>query len=357
MTNKTRGAIRRSILAVITMGILLFPTMVAQAKNKTPNTPQAVWWDEKPEMAGVARCSEAEGAEEYCFKLYRNGELIANVTKKESKCDFAKDLAKYFARREAAYYYFKVVAVNKVGKSAISKESENFKKEQWTELFYYCMKKNIEVTTKKSDVTTIDVRLNSQGFEALPIIESGENCQITNIDWNKTAELKAGQRVTATVTIVPRAGCEIFLLEGKDSICLSGSEAKLYQYEREGQTFTLEIDYIVPGRLNAPTAVWWDEKSDKAGVARCNEVEYADEYTFLLYRNGKQIASKTSKDNHCDLAKEMENYCYTSKNTSVYFTVEVSSKKAHVHANQSNASDDFTARMWSDLIEYLRNKK
>lgn len=108
---------------------------------------------------------------------------------------------------------------------------------------------------------------------------------------------------------------------------------------------------------NTPQAVWWDEKSDKAGVARCNEVEYADEYTFLLYRNGKQIASKTSKDNHCDLAKEMENYCYTSKNTSVYFTVEVSSKKAHVHANQSNASDDFTARMWSDLIEYLRNKK
>lgn len=358
MTNQTRGFIRRSLLAVITMGILLFPTMVVQAKNKIPNTPQAVWWDEKPKMAGVARCNEVEGAEEYCFKLYRNSEQIAEATKKENKCDFAKDLAKYFARREATDYYVKVVAINKEGKSAISKPSQSFEKEQWIELFYYCTQKNIKVTTKKSDVTQISVCVNSQGFETLPTIESGENCQITNIEWNKTENLRVAGRVTAIVTLIPRSGGEIFLLEGKKSIELRGSEAKLYQYEREHQTFTLEIDYIVPGRLNAPSAVWWDDKSDKAGVARCSEVEYADEYTFLLYRNGEQIASKTSKDNHCDFANELENYCYSSKNARVYFTVKVSSQKTHVQSScQSDASNYFTSQMWSDFIEYCKSKK
>lgn len=358
MTNKTKRFMKRCLLlAVVTLGMLYTTSMVALAKPQLPEKPTAVWWDEKPDKAGVARCNEVNGAEKYNFKLYREGDLIVTRTSPDNHYDFARDLAECFYDRKNANYYVKAQAVNETGMSKISEKSAGLKKEQWIELFYYCYKEDIEIKSRPETgtVSTIDVYVKSEGFQALPTISVGNGCKIEKVKWSKTTALKVGQRVTAMVTIIPEGQCEILLSKGKESIKLQGSDATLYQYQREGQSFNLEIDYIVPGRLETPTAVWWDEKSTKAGVARCNEVEYATEYTFTLYVGSERI-TVTTENNYYDFAKELaKNYCNRSKG--IYFTVQVSSNhKAIQKSCVSSASNNFTQIQWNDLLEYCEKE-
>ncbi len=354
MMNKTERGFMRRFVVVMVLALVIFckPNLVAYAAK----TPAAVWWDDNADKAGIARCSDVEGAKEYKFTLYKGEKVITEGTSKEPKYDFAKDLAQYFNQRWNDSFYVRVQATDSQGTSRKSDASNCFEEKQWIETFYYRSGKGDNISTQMGDYTNIDVYIESCGPNALPYLSTGCGSKITHIEWEKTENLKEGERTTAKVTIVPTDGCTLVLPKGGKSVNLHGN-ASLYKYSRKGQTFTLEIDYHIPGKLEAPVATYWDDKADKAGMARCTEVEHAKEYIFTLYRGREAIATVKNTQPKYDFVHELADNYSRRNNDSYYFTVQVTSDKEGVEASNFNASQDFTTTMWKDLKEYCNSKK
>lgn len=203
-----------------------------------------------------------------------------------------------------------------------------------------------------ADIRSITIRVRSTGDLSYPEITSGSSkYSVTTVEWNKKEEeLKAGEKITATVTVEPEEERRILLENGKRSITISGS-GELYKYRREGENLVLQIDYRVRGDAEEPEDVWWSE--DNAGVARCSEVSYAKEYRFTLYKNKTKIAEKTTKKNKYDFARELADNYYDRNNKDFYFKVRVlldtGDKSDYV---ESEYFDD-----WTDLYYYCKDEK
>lgn len=205
----------------------------------------------------------------------------------------------------------------------------------------------------RSEVRSLNIKVKSTGDLSLPeVTESSNKYDITSVTWDKTEDLKAGERVTATVTVTPLDDYEILLRDGRKSISISGTGAELYKYERDGENFILQIDYIIRGDLEAPEEAWWDENN--AGVARCEKVENADEYKFILYKDSKKIAEKTNSRPKYDFAEELAEHFYDRNKKDFYFKVRVTSDYGNSYRSEYIDSEYFD--QWTDLYYYCKDK-
>lgn len=176
-----------------------------------------------------------------------------------------------------------------------------------------------------------------------PIIEvpSNSNYEITNkTDWNKSeASLSGGDEIYCTITISPKAGYRFNLT---NAITVSGASKR--NVRKENDVYTMDIYYMVSGKLEVPQNVWWDE-----GIAKCEEIPNATAYEFRLYKNNSEVGSvKRSDEPEWDFRYELTEMTRRDK---VKFKVRaINEYDSNVKASNYSTSENFTD--WEELWYY-----
>lgn len=87
-----------------------------------------------------------------------------------------------------------------------------------------------------ADVYEIRLRVTNGGDLELPEINSrSSRYEVTEVDWSKEDDLKAGDRITAEVTVSPTDGNEIYI-DSKTILTFRGQEQSLYLIEEMDMT-------------------------------------------------------------------------------------------------------------------------
>lgn len=203
-----------------------------------------------------------------------------------------------------------------------------------------------------ADIRSITIRVRSNGDLSLPDIESTSSAyDVTDVQWDKTENLQAGQKVRAKVTITPEEGRRILLRNGSESITISGSGTKYVKYGREDRNLIVEFDYTIRGELEAPSEAWWSE--DDIGFADCKKVDYAKRYNFVLYKGSKKIAEETTRENYYNFREALAAHFYDSKEKDFYFKVRVTFEDGKGKSDYIE-SDSFD--QWEELYDYCQRK-
>lgn len=211
------------------------------------------------------------------------------------------------------------------------------------------------------EISTITIKVKTTGDLSLPEIttDSSKYKVEGEPEWSQTEDLKAGQKLTAKVTIAPEEGYEI-LIAKKDyskKIKVTGGAAEFSKAERKDRNYIVTIKYVVRGDLEEPNP-YWDE--DKPWVARCDSVENATRYEFVLYREnwkGKRttVAKVETKERNCNFAKDLAKYYYKHDDEpddyEFYFRVRAISNKSFVSESDFQECEDVFDD-WYDLWYY-----
>ncbi len=203
-----------------------------------------------------------------------------------------------------------------------------------------------------ADIREVTIKVRATGDLSLPDVQSGSSkYDVTEVEWNKTDGLQAGQKVRAKVTITPEEGRRILLRNGRNSITISGSGAKLYKYRIEAEDLILEIDYTIRGDLEAPENAWWDE--DNVGIAKCTQMDYAKQYQFVLYKGSTKIVSETTKKPKYDFVRKLAEHYYDRNKKDFWFKVRVTFEDGEGKSDyvESDYFDD-----WTELYYYCEDE-
>lgn len=207
----------------------------------------------------------------------------------------------------------------------------------------------MSTTALAADVYDIRLKVTNGGDLELPEISSrSSRYEVLEVEWSKTDNLNAGDRITAEVTVAPTEDNEIYITSKKD-IDISGSRAELVSYRRDGHEFKIKIRYTVDGQLSEPEDAYWDE--DEPWIARCTKVSNADEYEFVLYDGSRKVHREKTKRNYFNFAEYLaERGVYDEEE--VYFKVRALS--------DDNDKSDYTESEefydWYELWYYCKDK-
>lgn len=169
-----------------------------------------------------------------------------------------------------------------------------------------------------AEVRSISLRVVSNGDLELPDIESrSSRYEVTDVSWNKTDNLEAGDTVTATVNVSPTDGNILYIFD-EDDIEISGSGAELRSYKRNGYDFEITIRYTIKGNLSEPEDAYWDE--DDPWIARWSRVSNASKYEVRIYEGSNRRYSVTTRSTNYNFIEELtSSSVYEDDN--IYFRV------------------------------------
>lgn len=204
-------------------------------------------------------------------------------------------------------------------------------------------------TLAAADIREITIKVRSTGDLSLPDVESGSSNKydVTEVEWNKTEDLQAGQKVRATVTITPKEGRRILLRNGAGSIHISGSGTKYFDHKRKEGNLIVIFDYTIRGDLESPGEAWWSE--DDIGYAYCKKVDYAKRYQFILYKGKTKIADETTRNNYYKFRSVLAEHFYDSTEKDFYFKVRATFEDGKGKSEYVE-SDYFYE--WEELYDY-----
>lgn len=200
-----------------------------------------------------------------------------------------------------------------------------------------------------ADVYEIRLRVTNGGDLELPEINSrSSRYEVTEVDWSKEDDLKAGDRITAEVTVSPTDGNEIYI-DSKNDIDISGPRAEFISYRRDGYDFKIKIRYTVKGELETPEDAYWDD--DDPWIARCTKVSNADDYEFVLYDGGRRVHKEVTSRNYFNFAKYLAQRGVYEEDE-VYFKVRALSDDN----DESDYIESSEFYDWYELWYYCKDK-
>lgn len=199
-------------------------------------------------------------------------------------------------------------------------------------------------TAYAAGIAQISIKIGKVDDLELPDITSNSSkYEVTNVEWQNVSNIKIGDIVTGIVTVKPTEGNNLYV-SSLSNVKTTGEDVDLISIEGWDTEMKITLHFTVKGELSAPKKAYWSK-----WIAKCSEVDNAEQYEFVLYADGREVYRDKSSTNSLDLSRQLANVYYYDD---VYFKVRA--------LNDGNTSSSYTKSSdfnnWSKLKDYCEDE-